>query len=57
MTGDFYVVKDRKGDTLSYPITVSGNTETIDGYDSFIISTKNKTSITFLYDGEEYIAI
>jgi hypothetical protein len=54
---DFFVVKDRKGDSNSNPITVSGGTNTIDGSTSYIIKIKDKPSLTFLFDGSEYIVI
>lgn len=54
---DFFVVKDRKGDSNLNPITVSGGTNTIDGSTSYIIKIKNKPSLTFLFDGSEYIVI
>lgn len=54
---DFFVVKDRKGDSKTNPITISGGTKNIDGGTSYIISVKDKPSLTFLYDGEEYIVI
>jgi hypothetical protein len=54
---DFFVVKDRKGDSFLNPITVSGGTNTIDGNTSYIIKIKDKPSLTFLFDGSEYIVI
>lgn len=54
---DFFVVKDRKGDSNLNPITVSGGTKTIDGATSYIIKIKNKPSLIFLFDGSEYIVI
>ena len=53
----FYIVKDRKGDSKSNPITVSGGTKTIDGNTSYQIKANNKPSLTFLFDGQEYIVI
>jgi hypothetical protein len=57
ITNNFYVVKDRKGDSKSNPITVSGGTYTIDGNTSYQIKANNKPSLTFLFDGQEYIVI
>lgn len=54
---DFFVVKDRKGDSILNQITVSGGTKTIDGNTSYIIKANNKPSLTFLFDGSEYIVI
>ena len=54
---DFYIVKDRKGDSNLNPITVSGGTKTIDGATSYVIKLKTKPSLTFLFDGFEYIVI
>jgi hypothetical protein len=54
---DFYVVKDRKGDSKTNPITVSGGTITIDGNTSYQIKANNNPSLTFLFDGQEYIVI
>ncbi len=54
---NFYVVKDRKGDSILNPITVSGGTYTIDGSTSIEIKKSNKPSFTFLFDGSEYIII
>ena len=56
-TNDFFIVKDRKGDSKTNPITVSGVTKTIDGSTSYVIKLKDKPSLTFLFDGEEYIVI
>ncbi len=56
-TNDFYVVKDRKGDSISNNIIVSGGTYNIDGNTSITIRQRNKPSYTFLFDGEEYIII
>ncbi len=53
---EFYVVKDRKGDSNIYPIIVSGGTYNIDGNSTVTINL-SKTSLTFLFDGEEYIII
>jgi hypothetical protein len=52
-----YVVTDRKGDSWKYPITVSGNTKYINGYPNIVIKIKNNPSLTFLYNGLEYIII
>jgi hypothetical protein len=54
---DFYVVKDRKGDSVLNNITVSGGTYTIDGNNTVVIKSNNKPSLTFLFDGSEYIII
>ena len=54
---EFYVVKDRKGDSNTNPITVSGGSYTIDGASTLIINQINKPSFTFMFDGEEYIII
>lgn len=56
-TNNFFVVKDRKGDSNLNPITVSGGTKTIDGNTSYVIKANNKPSLTFLFDGSEYIVI
>lgn len=56
-TNDFFIVKDRKGDSKTNRITVSGGTKTIDGSTSYVIKLNNKPSLTFLFDGEEYIVI
>jgi hypothetical protein len=56
-TNDFFVVKDRAGVSFTYPITMSGGTKTIDGNTSYVIKLRNNPSLTFLYDGEEYIVI
>lgn len=57
VVNNFYVVKDRKGDSTFNPITVSGGTYTIDGSTSIEIRKSNKPSFTFLFDGSEYIII
>lgn len=57
IVNNFYIVKDRKGDSTSHPITVSGGTYTIDGSTSIEIKKNNKPSFTFLFDGSEYIII
>jgi len=54
---DFFVVKDRKGDSVTNNIIVSGGTYTIDGNTSITIKQNNKPSYTFLFDGQEYIII
>lgn len=54
---DFFVVKDKRGDSKNYPIIVSGGTKTIDGQSSYQIKSNNKVSLTFLFDGDEYIVI
>lgn len=56
-TNDFYIVKDGKGDSQFNPITVSGGTYTIDGNSTIQINKKNNPSLTFLFDGTEYIII
>lgn len=57
VVNNFYIVKDRKGDSVLNPITVSGGTKTIDGNTSYQIKANNKPSLTFLFDGQEYIVI
>jgi hypothetical protein len=54
---DFYVVKDRKGDSFINQIVITGGTYTIDGNASVIMKSKNNPSLTFLFDGSEYIII
>jgi hypothetical protein len=54
-TNKFYIVKVRH-DGASYPVTVNGNGNNIDDDTSVLINTTN-TSITFLYDGVDYIII
>jgi len=54
---DFFVVKDRKGDSVNNSITVSGGTYTIDGNTTVVIKQNNKPSLTFLFVGDEYIII
>ena len=54
---DFFVVKDKKGDSYLNDIIVSGGTYTIDGNTSVKIKNTNKPSLTFLFDGLEYIII
>jgi hypothetical protein len=54
---DFYVVKDRKGDSFTNQIVITGGTYTIDGNASVIMKSKNNPSLTFLFDGSEYIII
>ena len=53
----FYVVKDKTGNAGTYPITVSAGDITINGETNYIINLNTKPSITFLWDGEEYITI
>lgn len=52
-----YIVKDSSGDSYLYPITVSAGRRTINGEENYIINIKNKASITFLWDGNEFITI
>jgi hypothetical protein len=54
---DYFVVKDRKGDSKINPITISGGTITIDGNVSYQMKANNNPSLTFLFDGSEYIVI
>jgi len=54
---DFYVVKDKTGNAGTYEITVSAGDKTINGESNYIINTGTKPSVTFLWDGEEYITI
>lgn len=53
----FYIVKDKTGNAELYPITVSATNKTINNEENYIINIKTKPSITFLWDGEEYITI
>jgi hypothetical protein len=54
---DFYIVKDRKGDSAIYPIYITAGTYSIDGNSSVIIKQGSKPSLTFLFEGNEYIII
>lgn len=54
---DFYVVKDKTGNAGTYPISIGAGGTLINGASSYIINLNTKPSITFLYDGEEYITI
>jgi len=54
---EFYVVKDAKGDSKTNPITISGGTYNIDGNTAVELKAKNNPSLTFLFDGTEYIII
>jgi hypothetical protein len=54
---EYYIVKDRKGDSNTNPITISGGTYTIDGNNTVQLKQNNKPSLTFLFDGFEYIII
>ena len=53
----FFVVKDKTGNAGTYPITVSCAAYTINGESDYIINLGTKPSITFLFDGTEYITI
>jgi len=52
-----YVVKDKTGNAALFPVTVSGTNVTINGETEYIINLGSKPSITFLWDGTEYITI
>ena len=54
---EFFVVKDAKGDSKTNPITISGGTYNIDGNTAVELKAKNNPSLTFLFDGTEYIII
>jgi hypothetical protein len=56
-TNEFYVVKDRKGDSLTNPIIVSAGTYSIDGLLKATMSQVGNPSLTFLFDGDGYIII
>lgn len=54
----FYIVKDKTGNAGLYPITVyADDNKTINGEENFIININTKPSITFLWDGFEYVTI
>ncbi len=57
VNNQFFIVKDRKGDSLSNPIIVSAGTYSIDGNTSATMSQLGKASLTFLFTGNEYIII
>jgi hypothetical protein len=54
---DFYVVKDKTGNAGTYPISISAGSTLINGESSYTINISTKPSITFLYDGVEFITI
>ena len=54
---DFYVVKDKTGNAGTYPISISAGSTLINGESSYTINLGTKPSITFLWDGVEYITI
>lgn len=54
---NFYTVKDNTGNAGIYAITVEAGNKTINGEDSYIINIGTKPSITFLWNGVEYITI
>lgn len=53
----FYVVKDVSGEAGTYNITISSTNNTINGESNFIIDLNTKPSVTFFWDGAEYITI
>ncbi len=57
VNNQFFIVKDRKGDSLTNPIIVSAGTYSIDGNLNATMSQTGKPSLTFLFVGNEYIII
>jgi hypothetical protein len=52
-----YIVKDKSGKAGIYPITVTAGRRTINNNENFIINLDTKPSITFLWDGSDFITI
>jgi hypothetical protein len=53
-----YIVKDKSGEADKFPITVvAEGGKTINGEENFIINIGTKPSITFIWDGLEYITV
>jgi hypothetical protein len=57
LTDKIYIVTDRGGNSWRFPIRISGNTKNINGHADIVLKLKNNPSLTFLYNGTEYIII